>query len=241
MAEEIKLNLPKIVGKGYGAFWKSRARYRVRKGGKGSKKSKTTALNMIYRLMKYPESNLLVIRQVMDTHRNSTYADLRWAIHQFEVDDYWKCITNPMEMTYRPTGQKIIFRGFDNVYKLASTTVDKGYLCWVWVEEAFELASEADFDKLDLSVPRGYVPAPLFKQTTVTFNPWSEKHWLKKRFFDTKQQNVDAFTTNYTCNEFLDEADFERYERMKEENPRLNAVAGLGEWGIAEGLVYDNW
>lgn len=241
MAEEINIDLAKTVGKGYGVFWRSRARYRVVKGGKGSKKSKTTALNFIYRMMKYEGANLLVIRQVMDTHRNSTYSDLRWAIHQFGVDDYWKCITSPMEMTYKPTGQKIIFRGFDDVYKLASITVDTGYLCWVWCEEAFELPSEEDFDKLDLSVPRGQVPAPLFKQTTLTFNPWSEKHWLKKRFFDKEDPMVDAFTTNYLCNEFLDETDYERYERMKEENPRLYAVAGLGEWGIAEGLVYDRW
>ena len=241
MAEEVILNLPKIVGGGYGSFWRSRARYRVLKGGKGSKKSKTTALNMIYRIMKNPNSNLLVIRQVMDTHRNSTFADLRWAIHQFEVDDYWKCITSPMEMTYKPTGQKIIFRGFDDVYKLASITVDTGYLCWVWIEEAFELPSEEDFVKLDLSVPRGEVPAPLFKQTTLTFNPWSEKHWLKKRFFDVDKPEIDAYTTNYLCNEFLDTDDFERYERMKEENPRLYAVAGLGDWGVSEGLVYDNW
>ncbi len=241
MGNEIEINLAKTVGKGYGQFWKSKARYRVLKGGKGSKKSKTTALNMIYRLMKYPDSNLLVIRHVMDTHRNSTFADLRWAIHQFQMDEYWKCITNPMEMTYKPTGQKILFRGFDDVYKLASVTVDKGYLCWVWIEEAFELASEADFDKLDLSVPRGEVPEPLFKQTTISFNPWSEKHWLKKRFFDIKRSDIDAYTTNYLCNEFLDSDDFERYERMKVDNPRLYAVAGLGDWGVADGLVFDNW
>lgn len=240
MAERVKIDWEKTVGKGYGRFWSSRVPYRVLKGGKGSKKSKTTALNFIYRIMKYPESNLLVIRQVMDTHRGSTFADLRWAIDKLGVNPYWKCIKNPMEMTYLPTGQKIIFRGFDDVHKLASITVEKGYLCWVWIEEAFEIASEADFDKLDMSI-RGKMPEHLFKQITLTFNPWSEKHWLKKRFFDTEKPEVDTFTTNYLCNEWLDEDDFLKYERMKEENPRMYAVAGLGEWGIAEGLVFDNW
>lgn len=240
MAEQLKIDWEKTVGKGYGRFWRSRAPYRVVKGGKGSKKSKTAALNFIYRLMKYPESNLLVIRQVMDTHRGSTFADLRWAIDRLGVNQYWKCIKSPMEMTYLPTGQKILFRGFDDVHKLASITVEKGYLCWVWIEEAFELQSEEDFDKLDMSI-RGKMPEHLFKQTTLTFNPWSEKHWLKKRFFDVEKPEIDAFTTDYRCNEWLDEEDFAKYERMKEENPRLYAVAGLGNWGIAEGLIYDNW
>jgi phage terminase large subunit len=111
----------------------------------------------------------------------------------------------------------------------------------VWVEEAFELESEADFEKLDLSVPRGNVPEHLFKQTTLTFNPWSERHWLKKRFFDKEADNVDSFSTNYLINEFLDETDRAVFERLKEENPRRYAVSGLGEWGIAEGLIYENW
>ena len=239
--KEISINIPELVGGGYGAFWRSKKPFRVCKGGKGSKKSKTTALNFIVRMMEYPGANLLVIRAVMDTHRNSTFADLRWAIRQLRVDRYWKCTASPMQMTYLPTGQRILFRGFDDVYKLASITVDDGYLCWLWLEEAFEIADEDAFEKLTLSVPRGYVPPPLFKQTTITFNPWSEKHWLKKKFFDTPRDDTDTFTTNYMCNEFLDDDDRRRYELMKKENPRLYAVAGLGEWGVSEGLIFENW
>ena len=236
-----RLYLPDVIGKGYGSFWKSKKRYRVLKGGKGSKKSTTTALNFIYRLMQYPKANLLVVRAVANTHRDSTFAQLEWAQRQLQVSHLWKNTVSPMEMTYIPTGQKILFRGFDDVLKLASTTVSNGYLCWVWIEEAFELRSEDDFDKLDLSVPRGEVPEPLFKQTTLTFNPWSETHWLKRRFFDTPLDNVDTYSTNYLINEWLDETDRAVFERMKEQNPRKYAVSGLGEWGISEGLVYENW
>lgn len=233
--------LPDIVGKGYGEYWRCKTRYRVLKGGKGSKKSTTTALNFIKNLMKYPGANLLVVRAVMNTHRDSTFAQLEWAQRQLKVSHLWKNTVSPMEMTYLPTGQKILFRGFDDVLKLASTTVSTGYLCWVWIEEAFEIRSEDDFDKLDLSVPRGEVPEPLYKQTTLTFNPWSETHWLKKRFFDKPADNVSTFTTNYLVNEWLDETDRAVFERMKETNARKYAVAGLGEWGIAEGLVFENW
>ena len=172
MGAGITINLPEIVGGGYKQFWNCRKRYRVVKGGKASKKSSTAALWFIYHLMKYPGANLLVVRNVFNTHRDSTYSQLKWAVKRFQVDKYWRCIENPLEMQYTPNGNRILFRGFDDVDKLASTTVSSGYLCWVWIEEAFEIQSEADFDKLDLSAPRGNVPEPLFKQTTLTFNPW---------------------------------------------------------------------
>lgn len=236
-----KIYLPDIIGGGYGRFWNDTSRYRVLKGGKGSKKSSTTALNYIYRLMKYKDSNLLVVRAVANTHRDSTFAQLKWAINRLGVGHLWKCSVSPLEMVYIPTGQKILFRGFDDVLKLASTTVERGYLCWVWIEEAFELPNESDFDKLDMSVPRGDIPGTLFKQTTLTFNPWSAEHWLKKRFFDKTDPYCTTYSTNYFCNEFLDVTDRAVLERLKEQNYRKYAVAGLGEWGISEGLVYENW
>lgn len=72
-------------------------------------------------------------------------------------------------------------------------------------------------------------------------NPWNEHHWIKKRFFDVKDNDILAMTTNYMCNEWLDEADKKVFERMKKNNPRRYQVAGLGNWGIVDGLVYENW
>ena len=190
--------------------------------------------------MKYPDSNLLVVRRVMNTNRDSTFAQLKWAQERLKVSSLWNNTVSPLEMVYKPTGQKIIFRGFDDVLKLASTTVAKGYLNYVWIEEAFEIAHESDFDKLDLSVPRGTVPSPLYKQTTITFNPWSETTWLKSRFFDNPDEDTFTKTTTYLCNEWLDESDIRQFERMKQNNPRRYRIEGEGEWGISEGLIYTN-
>ena len=129
--------LPDIIGGGYRRFWDCRLRYRVVKGGKASKKSSTTALWYIYHLMKYPGANLLVVRSVHRTHADSTYAQLRWAIRRLGVEHLWRAGREPLELCYTPTGQRILFRGLDNVEKLASTTVEQGHLCWVWLEEAF--------------------------------------------------------------------------------------------------------
>jgi phage terminase large subunit len=110
----------------------------------------------------------------------------------------------------------------------------------MWIEEAYEILSEEDFDMLDESI-RGEVPEGLWKQITLTFNPWNERHWLKKRFFDVQDPEILAMTTNYTCNEWLDQADLAVFERMKIQNPRRYKVAGLGGWGIVDGLIYENW
>lgn len=233
--------LPDIVGKGYRTFWNFKGRYRICKGSRASKKSKTTALWIIYNMQRYKEANALVIRKTFRTLKDSCWTDLKWAVHRLGTDYLWQFTLSPLEATYLPTGQKILFRGLDDPLKVTSITVGTGVLCWMWIEEAYEIMSEEDFDMLDESI-RGECPAGLWKQITLTFNPWNERHWIKSRFFDVKDDpEILAITTNYMCNEWLDEADLQVFERMKVNNPRRYKVAGLGGWGIVEGVVYDNW
>lgn len=233
--------LPDIVGKGYKSYWNFRGRFRVCKGSRASKKSKTTALNFITRLIQYPDANLLVVRKTFRTLKDSCFAELKWAIERLGVSNYFECKVSPLEITYRPTGQKIYFRGLDDPLKITSITVSTGVLCWLWIEEAYEIGSESDFDILQESI-RGEVPKGLFKQITLTFNPWNEHHWLKKRFFDCEpNEDILAITTNYTINEWLDDSDKKMFEDMKNNNPKRYQVAGLGNWGITDGLVYENF
>lgn len=234
-----RVSLKKVVGGGYKDFWNNEQRYRVIKGGRASKKSTTTALNFIYRMCLYPDANLLVIRQVFKDHKDSTYAQLKWAARQLQVYDEFEWKVSPLEIIKKNTGQKIMFRGLDDPMSVTSATVEHGYLCWAWFEEAFQVRKEDDFNKIDMSI-RGYTGG-LFKQITLTFNPWSEKHWLNNRFFKSDSDNIFAKTTNYQCNEFLDEQDIALFEEMRIKSPRRYKIEGLGEWGIAEGGIYENW
>lgn len=232
-----------FVGGGYDDFWRFKGRYRVCKGSRASKKSKTTALWFAVWLNKegYENANLVVIRKTYRTIKDSCFTDLRWALDRIGKLSEWNITLSPLEMTRKKTGQKILFRGLDDPLKITSITVEKGSLCWAWLEEAYEVMKEDDFNILDESI-RGECPAPLFKQWTITFNPWNEHHWLKRRFFDSPpDSDILAKTTNYMCNEWLDESDIKLFEDMKKRNPRRYAVAGLGEWGIVDGLVYENF
>ena len=234
----MELSLQEVVGKNYADFWNTKKRYRVCKGSRGSKKSKTTALNMIYRLYRYPESSGLCVRRYANTLRDSVFSDLKWAIHRLQLDAYFDCLVSPLQIVRRSTGQKILFRGLDESLKITSISVEKGCLCFVWIEEAYEVA-EDDFNKLDMSI-RGEVPEGYFKQLTLTFNPWSATSWLKARFFDVPDDTIFTKTTTWQCNEWLDDADRHIFEMMRRQNPRRYRIEGDGEWGIAEGLIYPN-
>jgi len=132
MNEEV-VDLRKVVGKGYGKFWKFKGRYRAVKGSRRSKKSKTMALWTIRSIMKYPKSNMLVVRKVYRTLKDSCFTELKWAVHQLKVDAYWDFKESPLEATYLPTGQKIYFRGLDDPLKITSIAVEVGALCWMWI------------------------------------------------------------------------------------------------------------
>ena len=234
------INLPKLIGKGYGEFWRSKKRYVIVKGSRASKKSKTTALWLILNLMKYPKANAMCIRAVYNTLEQSCFTELKWACSQLGVSDRWMFTKNPLKATYVPTGQVILFRGLDNPESITSITVEHGYLCWCWWEEFSQVRNEEAFNKVDLSL-RGQMDDGYFIRHTITFNPWSDKHWCKKRFFDIEDDDVLAMTTNYLVNEFLGEQDKKVFDKMRLQSPRRYKVEGLGEWGLSEGLIYENW
>jgi phage terminase large subunit len=236
------VKLSEIVGSGYGEFWRDKHRYRVLKGGRASKKSTTTALWFIANIMKYPQANALVVRKTYNTHHDSTYAMLKWAAERLGVSKYWQFKENPLEAVYKPTKQRILFRGFDDVLKLTSITVDKGVLCWVWLEEAFEIDDEGDFQTLDETI-RGELPpdSGLWKQITLTYNPWINSHWTKSRFFDRQDPDAFTLTTTYRCNEWLDDADRALIEKLRETDPERYKVVGLGEYGIPGGAFFDEF
>lgn len=125
------ISLKDVVGKWYKDFWEFTGRYRVVKGSRASKKSKTTALYYIVNLVKHPKANLLVVRKTYRTLKDSCFTELKWAINRLGVQDYFDIKESPLEIMYIPTGQRIYFRGLDDPFKVTSITVEVGYLCWM--------------------------------------------------------------------------------------------------------------
>lgn len=239
-----KISIREAMGQGYNEFYHSREFYRVVKGSRGSKKSKNTALDLTIKLMEYDWANILVVRRYSNTNRQSTYTDFKWAINnKLGVGDWFKFNESIPEITYRPTGQKILFRGLDDPLKITSISVQHGILSWAWFEEAYQIESMEDFDTVVESIRGSHDDPEFFKQVTVTFNPWNEHHWLKREFFDedTQRKSTFARTTTFRINEWLDDQDRQRYLDLYRTNPRRARIVADGEWGVAEGLVFENF
>ncbi|MFP7243098.1 PBSX family phage terminase large subunit [Pediococcus pentosaceus] len=238
---KINIDVPNLVSEAYYPLFTSRDRYLVYKGSRGSGKSVAASFKIIVDLVAYPYVNWLVIRQYYSTHKDSTFAGIKWAAYYLGVDKLFKFTTSPLEITYLPTGQKVFFRGMDDPLKITSIRATTGNLCRVLYEEAYELKSESDFQTVEESI-RGLLDDPHgYYQSILMFNPWSDKHWLKSEFFDkeTRRANSLAMTTTYKDNDHLDPDYIESLEEMRIRNPNRARVAVDGEWGIAEGLIFE--
>jgi phage terminase large subunit len=209
-------------------------RYLVLYGGAGSGKSYFIAERYIYKLFKQKNFNLLVVRNTGKSNRDSTYAlfkqiIIKWNLYKFfkinESDLRIKCLLNKNE---------IIFAGLDDVEKLKSITFSKGELTDIWIEEASEIL-ESDFNQLDVRL-RGKGTK---KQITISFNPIDVNHWLKRRFIDRLDDNIEVMHSTYKDNEFLDDDYKKLLESYKETDEYYYNVYCLGQWGVLGQTVFD--
>jgi len=225
-----------------------RTRYRVLKGSAGSGKSVNIAQDYIKKLSdtRYTGANLLVVRKVDDTNRDSMFAELESAINRLfgdYADKVWRITRSPLLMECKTTGSRIIFRGVNDQRqreKVKSVTFRNGKLTWIWIEEATEL-QEADIEILDDRL-RGELSNPnLYYQMTLTFNPVSATHWIKAKYFDVDSLDVLTHHSTYLDNRFIDDGYHRRMEMRRERDPEGYKVYALGEWGETGGLILTNW
>ncbi|MBQ8279500.1 MAG: PBSX family phage terminase large subunit [Roseburia sp.] len=239
------MNINVQMNPGFREVDRSKKRYIVMKGSAGSGKSVDTAQNYILRLMQDKGRNLVAMRKSDITNRDSTFAELTGALFRMfgsQYDRYWNIKQSPLQLTFRPNGNQVIFRGMNDERqreKLKSITFPKGKLTDVWLEEATEF-TQADLEIIDDRL-RGELPDGQFYQIRMTFNPVNKNHWIKKVFFDIPDENVLTHHSTYLGNRFIDEAYKARMERRKIVDPEGYQIYGLGEWGEIGGLILYNW
>lgn len=226
----------------------TRARYRVLCGGAGSGKSFNVAQDYILKLSdrRYTGANLLVIRKTEASGRNSAFAELCGAVSRIfgdDADKFFRIRREPMELESTVTGAQVIFRGMKDAAqreRVKSVSFNRGKLTWIWCEEATELES-ADLDILDDRL-RGDLSSfgpELYYQITLTFNPVSASHWLRRRFFDCPPDpDVFVHRSSFKDNRFIDPGFAARMKRREKYDPEGYRVYALGEWGgDGEGLI----
>lgn len=152
----MKINIQKEVNPNFKSVWTTKKPYNILKGGRNSFKSSVIALLLVYMMIPYlqkgEKANVVVIRKVANTIRDSVYLKMQWALEKFGLLDEFKMTVAPFKIEHKATGSTFYFYGQDDFAKLKSN--DIGNLIAVWYEEAAEFESEEEFDQTNITFMR---------------------------------------------------------------------------------------
>lgn len=207
-------------------------------GGRGSLKSSTVSLLVPLLLVTNPNTHALVLRKVANTIRDSIYAQYIWAIGELGMAGYWDAKVSPLELIYRPTGQKIMFRGADDPMKIKSIKVPFGYIAVTHFEEKDQFAGRSEIRTILQSTMRGGDKFWNFE----SYNPpISRDNWAN---LDSMEERPDRMTHRSTYLdapvEWLGEQFITEAEHLKETDERSYQHEYLGMAVGTGGNVFDN-
>lgn len=227
--------LPELINRVYYRYLKDYRKYQVFKGGGSAGKSVFIAQKIIYNMVTIPGYNGLILRKVAAENHDTTFQELTKCIDAWGLEPEF--IINKSkgaeEIAFKGNGNRIIFKGLDNVRKLKSITFKSGPMIFIWIEEADEI-TEDDFNELEIRL-RGR--SKIHKHFMISFNPIDVTSWLKPRFFDYPLDAALGFTleTTYKDNRFLTAEDRRTLESFKEKDYYYYQVYVLNQWGDRRG------
>ncbi len=207
-------------------------------GGRGSAKSTFVSLMIIDILLSNPEIHAVLCRRVKDTLRDSVYAQMKWALAELGLLSDFECRVNPMEILYKPTGQKLYFRGADDPAKLKSIKVPFGYIGILWFEELDQFCGEEEVRNIEQSVIRGGDEAYIFK----SFNPPKTLgNWANQYIQVPKETRLVQKSTYLDVPpEWLGKVFLEEAEHLKQVNPAAYEHEYCGVANGEGGAVFGN-
>ncbi len=208
------------------------------KGGRGSTKSSFISIEIILGMMRDADANALVLRKVAVNLKDSVYEQLLWAIEALGVERLWQEKRSPLQLTYVPTGQKILFRGADEPKKIKSTKFRRGYCKYIWYEETDEFSGMQELRTINQSLMRGGDRFCVFH----SYNPpKSQSNWVNQETL-LPHENRLVHTSDYrrVPPQWLGEAFLQEAESLKELNEKAYRHEYLGEVVGTGGAVFDN-
>lgn len=207
-------------------------------GGRGSTKSSFVGIEVPLLLMQHPQCHAVVLRKVGNTIKNSVYPQIQWGIEQLCVADRFKCITSPHEITYKATGQKILFFGVDDPMKVKSIKLSFGYVGIVWYEELDQFSGMEEIRNLNQSLLRGGETYWVF----ASYNPpKSRNNWVNEEILNEYPDRLVHKTTYLDVpREWLGEQFLLEAEKLKAKNETAYNHEYLGEVTGTGGAVFEN-
>lgn len=220
--------LPEVVNPAFYPLLFVEDRFLVLMGGAGSGKSYFTAQKWLTRAVQERHS-IIALRKV-----GKTVSDSLWRLFRSIISDWnWESLFTFNKTEKRiicVNGSEILCAGLDEPEKIKSIHGVTG----IWIEEATEF-TQGDLDQLNLRL-RGETDT--YKQITLTFNPISVRHWLKRYFWDNPKENAHVHHSTAKDNKHIDPEYYSILEGMKRDNPAMYRVYALGQWGVLKGLIY---
>ncbi|MBR0615277.1 PBSX family phage terminase large subunit [Bacillus safensis] len=209
-------------------------------GGYGSSKSYHIALKLILKLLD-EKRTALVIREVYDTHRDSTFSLFEEIVNDLGLDHVIQCRTSPLMLKFH-NGSRIIFKGLDKPAKLKSIN----NISIIWIEECSEVKYEGFKELL------GRLRHPTLQlHMILSTNPVGQDNWTYRHFFKDDQNNRfilnderlykertiainDTYYHHSTAedNLFLPVSYIKQLDELKEYDPDLYRIARKGHFGI---------
>lgn len=222
-----------IKNKGHDEYWLM--------GGRGSAKSSFVSIEIILELIKTPGINAIIYRKVAATLRESVYEQIVWAIDALGLTALFLKRLSPLEIVYRPTGQKIMFRGADDPSKSKSIKLAKGYFGILWFEEASEFQGMEAIRTIKASVIRG-TPRAGNAITFYSYNPpISANNWVNKEALrEVKGRLKHSSDYRGLPRHWLGEAFITEAEQLRDSNERAYRHMYLGEVTGTGGNVFVN-
>ena len=211
--------------------------YYVLKGGRGSAKSTHIAFTLILEIIKKPIT-ILCVRKVGNTLSESVYEQLKEAIDMLGLEHLFECKKSPLQIVYKPRGNKIIFRGADDPSKIKSIKISKFPLTTLWIEELAEFKTEEEVSTIVNSVLRAELGEGLEYKIFYSYNPPKRKQsWVNKKY-DTQfiADNTYVHHSTYLENKHISKAFKEEADEVRKRNEFKYRHEYLGE-PIGSGVV----
>ena len=212
-------------------------------GGRGSTKSSFIGGRCVpLLLIANPMCHAVVYRKFGNTLKTSVYAQIQWGIYDLGLQDYFIFHSNPLEIIYRPTGQKILFLGMDDPGKVKSIKLPFGYIGITWWEELDQFDGEQQMRKAQQSTMRG---GPIYWNFMSYNPPISINNWANEFTEDCerhRQKDTLVVRTTYldVPKEWLGQAFIDEAEYLQQINPRAYENEYMGIPVGTGGNVFDN-
>lgn len=234
-SKKAKFIKQKNINPHFNSVWASPKPYNVLKGGRNSFKSSVIALKLVYMMLRYirakETANVVVIRKVANTIRDSVFNKVWWAIGMFGATGRFDKTVSPFKITHKKTGSTFYFYGQDDFQKLKSN--DIGNIIAVWYEEAAEFSNQEDFDQSNVTFMRQKHPRAKFVQFFWSYNPPRNPYsWINEWFESIKtNENYLAHSSTYLDDKlgFVTDQMLEDIERIKENDYDYYRYLYLGE------------